>query len=251
MVDKLVKRESDVSLDMNFKTIIRKILYKKKNVILYGLQRSGTNYFERCVTALFDVNFLNIEGDGSRSSILNKHVRLYENKSLIPEPKYINTHAYKDLNELIEDMPTKPDIIFVLSKDPYSWLLSHKRWAKVCNWPATDYPYIKEYQAFYEEWMRLGRDKAKVLFIRYEDLLTNKKEVFSRIAEALKQEPKRDIGTLDVNKVNQSSAFDASKKQYYADKQYMTDVSDTERLEISECVGDRLAAFLGYEIEAI
>ena len=95
-------------------------------LVQYGMQRSGTNFVERVLKKNYRVHLLNNNHD--RSSPLQKHCRLYENKELIPHPQYFNDVSIKTVQELDAFFKTSPDYYLVISKDPYSWYLSYKAW---------------------------------------------------------------------------------------------------------------------------
>ena len=73
----------------------------KMKLLLYGLQRSGTKYLEVLLKHQFHVQFMNNNKD--RTSPLQKHFRLYDDKGLVPEPKYQNEIRVANFEEL-EDL---------------------------------------------------------------------------------------------------------------------------------------------------
>src|SRR6476620_9252679 len=97
------------------------------DLLHYGLQRSGTNLLEALLVRRFDVRFLNDNSD--RGSPLQKHVRLYDDKQLIPEPQYSNQISVRDFAEFEALFDSAPAYYLVISKDPYSWYLSYRKWA--------------------------------------------------------------------------------------------------------------------------
>lgn len=144
---------------------------KTKNVVHYGLQRSGTNYLESLLKANLEIKVVN--SDAPRDHPLHKHFRLYDNKEMIPEPKFSNSltfDSFKQYEHLL-NINESLDAILVLSKDPYSWLLSYQKWAKKCNWPQQPYHYIDEYVMFYDKWNRFRKEDDRIHLIRYHDLL--------------------------------------------------------------------------------
>ncbi len=71
----------------------------------YGLQRSGTNFLESLVAKKYRVKFLNSNIDGirpERSSPLHKHFRLYDEKDIVPEPKFRNELKITSFNDFEE-----------------------------------------------------------------------------------------------------------------------------------------------------
>ena len=97
-------------------------------VLHYGLQRSGTNYLETLLKKNFRIRFLNSNKD--RRSPLHKHCRLYKNKQIIPEPQYQNDIVVDTFDQFESLFEVVPDYYFIISKDPYSWNLSYRNWAK-------------------------------------------------------------------------------------------------------------------------
>ena len=101
----------------------------KKTLLHYGLQRSGTNFLESLLKKNFKVSIPNLRKE--REHPLQKHFRLYDDKTKIPEPKYYNKITYKNFKEFEKSLDLSKEIqgIIIISKDPYSWLLSYEKWA--------------------------------------------------------------------------------------------------------------------------
>jgi hypothetical protein len=156
----------------------------RKNLLHYGLQRSGTNFLETLLKKKYRVRFLNSNTD--RSSPLQKHFRLYDNKEVIPEPQYRNNIKVKNFDEFERLLETLPDYYVVISKDPYSWFLSYSNWAKKCNWPTVAHHYIKEYNLFYGKWLEFSGQTDKIVFVRYIDLLQNTDLELERLETKMK-----------------------------------------------------------------
>ena len=104
-----------------------------KKLLLYGLQRSGTNFVEQLIARNFNVTFLN--SNEHRDAPIQKHFRLYDDKSVITPPAYGNDYQFRNFEEFEAVLPEPADGYVVISKDPYSWTLSYQKWAKKCNWP--------------------------------------------------------------------------------------------------------------------
>ena len=58
-----------------------------KNILQFGLQRSGTNFLSTLLMKNFRIEILN---NSDRKHPLHKHFRLYDDKSFIPDTKYQN-----------------------------------------------------------------------------------------------------------------------------------------------------------------
>lgn len=216
-------------------------------LLIYGLQRSGTNYIEQLLKNNYRVIFLNMYED--RKSIYHKHFRLYDQKELIPEPKYLNNLYFRDFCEFESKLKNKPDFYLVISKDPYSWLISYKKWAKKCKWPVPDYNYIEEYNLFYERWMDFFYQTNKISFVRYIDLLKKPGKTLDILER--KFNLKKDyllLKNVNFKRIPQSSTFSKQRKEYYLSKKYLLDYTDEEIDDINASLNVDLINFLGYEL---
>ena len=153
-----------------------------KRLLYYGLQRSGTNFLAKIIEQQFDVELLNKRYD--RLHPRHKHFRIYDNKALIGRENYRNDLLVNDLKDFENELEIggNADGFIIISKDPYSWLISYEKWAKRMKWPAPPHPFIQEYNEFYRKWWDLSIDTNKVLFLRYADLLLNTKEVLEELS---------------------------------------------------------------------
>ena len=148
----------------------------------YGLQRSGTNFLETLLKKNFRVNIPNLRKE--REHPLQKHFRLYHDKTKIPEPKYYNEYTYDHFKEFEHSLDLeKANGIIIISKDPYSWLLSYEIWANKCSWPIPNYSYMEEYNLFLTKWREFENQTDKIIFIRYIDLLEKPEEILNQIQE--------------------------------------------------------------------
>lgn len=130
----------------------------------YGLQRSGTNFLESLLAKKYHIEILNSNIQGirpDRSSPLHKHFRLYDEKDIVPEPKFTNELKINSLDAFEQLLEVVPDYYLIISKDPYSWFLSYSAWAKRSNWPEVPYHYILEYNLFYGKWLEFSRQTKK------------------------------------------------------------------------------------------
>src|SRR5690349_12021064 len=148
------------------------------NLLLYGLQRSGTNYIEKIFTELYQIKLSNLNDDRTYAGC--KHFRLYDKKDVVPEPKYLNDVQIDDYASFEKLLTNIPDYCLVISKDPYSWLLSYEKWAKICDWLPAQHHYIEEYNLFYGKWLELADQTDKIIFVRYIDLLQDQKKELRR-----------------------------------------------------------------------
>ena len=210
----------------------------------YGLQRSGTNFFENILNRKFGVQFVNEIED--RTHPTQKHVRLYANKNLVPEPQYYNNLKINDYEEYKNQVGYEPERILVVSKDPYSWLLSYKNWAKKCNWPKVNHHYIEEYNEFYKTWVDFSFQTDRIVFIRYLDLIEQGDAYVHQIGQKLGLQPVSSIQGSDIRHVPQSEEFSQEKLNYYLNEEYLKDYGTDELEEINELLDLRVLNLLGY-----
>jgi hypothetical protein len=196
----------------------------------------------------YRVKFLNEGHD--RSSPLHKHVRLYEDKDTIPEPKYRNSICVHNVEELERLFKQIPQIYLVVSKDPYSWFLSYKNWASNCGWPQADHHYIEEYNLFYGKLLELANDSDKFVFIRYAELVESPEQMIKDLAEKLNLN-ERFFGKylrLSPSRVKHSRRFTEKRKRYYLSKEYLHQLSVTTIEDINNRLDTAVLAGLGYQI---
>ncbi|KQC29334.1 sulfotransferase family protein [Flagellimonas eckloniae] len=224
----------------------------KKNLLHYGLQRSGTNFMETLLLKNFRINFLNSNLD--RSHPIQKHFRLYDEKHLMPDPQYNNNLTYKNFQEYIDSLGSVPHIdgVIVVSKDPYSWLTSYKKWGAKCNWPKVDHHYAEEYNLFYKKWIEFSKEDSRILFVKYLDLLTAPAEQLVKIENELELK-KNWISKIkgiqsSLKKVSHSSAFTSNRLDYYLNKEYLEDYTQGELDEINQKIEPEIFETLGYQI---
>jgi hypothetical protein len=223
-----------------------------KNLLYYGLQRSGTNYLHELLIQKFNVRLLNSDED--RAKTIQKHFRLYDDKTIIPEPKYHNNLTITTFHQFLElsALDRKIDGVIVISKDPYSWYLSYCKWAKICQWPKVNHHYVEEYNLFYSKWMDLSKEDGRIIFIRYIDLLTEKNRTLKRIKEQFQLSANLSLKGLksiikSTSLVPQSEAFTKSKNDYYVHQEYLQKLSIEEIQTINQKLSDELMSFLGYK----
>ncbi|NPA68591.1 MAG: hypothetical protein GXO50_08285 [Chlorobi bacterium] len=219
-----------------------------KNILHYGLQRSGTNFLETLMLKNFDINIVN---GSNRAHPLHKHFRLYDNKNLIPEPKYKNNMKFKHFSDYEKSFNINTPVhgILILSKDPYSWLISYKKWAKKCKWPEPDYNYIEEYNQFYGKWAEFSKQDNRIMFIRYIDLLDNADLILDKTETEFNLKAKQNKRIEKVKKVKRSKFFTKSKKNYYKNSEYLSEYKQKDLEDLNSKLNINLLNFLGYEIK--
>lgn len=224
-----------------------------KHVLHYGLQRSGTNYLETLLTANYNVLLLNNNDD--RKHPLQKHFRLYADQTYIPEPQYLNDLTFSSFADYEQALGInqRPDLILVISKDPYSWWVSYVNWAKKCKWPEVAYHYIQEYNQFYGTWNRFRKEDSRIHFVRYIDMLTHPEKELTAIAKKYDLSEKSIRKLLGVKtqfkSVSHSNNFTTDKRIFYAEKEYLSRIDPSEMERINSKLDWELMDDLGYEIE--
>lgn len=152
---------------------------KERAALLYGIQRSGTNYVQQIVLKNFqDIRFHNQQN--SRCLPTHKHFRLYDEKSIIPDIRFSNAFTYRNFRDFkrhIGKMAGKEiSIFFVCIKDPYSWYLSYKKHARKNKYvylkKSLNSHYLIDYNLFYRKWYDFSVEAPdEVLFLKNEDLI--------------------------------------------------------------------------------
>ena len=220
---------------------------RRTKLLQYGIQRSGTNYLETMVRRRFRVRFLNEEKE--RDSPILKHVRLYADKDLVPEPRYRNDITVTDLASFEAILPKVPDHFLVISKDPYSWYLSYRRFAERCGWPTPGHHYVEEYGAFYGEWLRLAEGSDRVHFVRYRDLLSDPTGEMARLQREMGLRPRPLAGWRrdKVRRVKVSAPFTSDSADYYLKERYLEEYDDETLDELNRALDLSVVKGLGYE----
>jgi hypothetical protein len=217
------------------------------NLLHYGLQRSGTNYLETLLGKNYRVRFLNSNRD--RRSPLQKHFRLYDDKEIVPEPQYLNDIKIDNFEQFERLFDVVPDYYLVISKDPYSWYLSYRNWARKCNWPDVDHHYISEYNLFYGKFLEFSRQTGKIIFIKYVDLVRDADSVLEQLEKkmSLKKKLLARLKLRRTGRVSQSSRFTDDRRAYYLDENYLEKYSNDELQALNDCLDAEVASLLGYE----
>ena len=220
----------------------------KTKLLLYGMQRSGTNFIETLLKKNFKVKFLNNNKD--RSSASQKHARLYDEKAFIPEPQYYNDIHVKNINEFEKLLEVNASYYLVISKDPYSWYLSYKAWAKKCNWGKVNHHYIEEYHLFYRKFLDLATESNRFIFIKYLDLIHNQELELESLANKmnLQKRLKSKLFNPKTKKVAQSKNFSNKKLEYYLNADFLEKYSAEELKKINNKLDLKTVEELGYRI---
>jgi len=217
------------------------------NLLIYGLQRSGTNFIETLIKKRYQVNFLNNTKD--RSSLLHKHCRLYKDKEIIPEPKYNNNIVLDTFDQFESLLNVIPDYYIIVSKDPYSWYLSYRAWADKCNWPNVRHHYIEEYNLFYKTFLDFSIQSNKFIFVRYIDFINDINAQLNELEKKMKLKVKllSRLRSSNIKKVSQSSVFTESKRAYYLNEEYLNKFNKEDIQKLDELLDPQVVSGLGYE----
>jgi hypothetical protein len=221
----------------------------RTNLLLYGLQRTGTNYLEVLVRRRYQVRFLNDQED--RTSPEHKHVRLYPEKDLVPGDQFRNQLDVPDFAAYERLLSTVPEHYLVISKDPYSWYLSYLRFAERCSWPTPDHHYIDEYNRYYESWLDLAEQTDRLHFVRYIDLLAEPESEIRRLGDRLGLRTRRTAGVASarVRRVPVSGKFTDDSASYYLMRRYLAEYDDATLEEVNRHLDTEVVERLGYSIE--
>lgn len=219
------------------------------NILHYGLQRSGTNLLETLLKKNYRICFLNSDKD--RSSPLQKHCRLYANKKIIPEPNYSNEIVVESFNQFESLFEVVPDYYLIISKDPYSWYLSYKKWAAKCKWPVPNHHYIEEYNLFYGLFSDLASQSDKFTFVKYIDLIKGVDDVQNYLEKKLSLKRKwfSKLSKGLPRTVAHSDIFTNEKRDYYLNERYLEQYSSEDIETLNKFLDFRVVASLGYELK--
>jgi hypothetical protein len=225
-----------------------------KNILHYGLQRSGTNFIETLLKKNFRIKIWNSNAD--RKHALQKHFRLYDDKTKIGDADYSNDQYFTSFGEYEQalDIDVKVDGIIIISKDPYAWYLSYLNWAEKCGWPSVNHHYIEEYNHFYGKWYEFSQQDERIVFVRYTDFLVDGAAQLSKLQETFDL-PTRLLTNLfgsktSLSKVDQSSTFSEEKFKFYTEKEYLEQIGKEKLDVINDILDVPLIKSMGYQVES-
>lgn len=213
----------------------------------YGLQRSGTNFLETLLKRRYRARLINEIED--RASPAHKHFRLYDEKELVPEPRYRNDVAVPNLAALERALPIVPDHYVVISKDPHSWLLSYRDWARRVDWAPVPHHYIQEYNLFYGRWLELAEETDRIHLIRYIDLLRDTDGELGKLERTLGMQRKilYPLMSSAIRRVPRSGKFSGDRRQYYENAEFLADYDGDDLAEVERLLDKDVMHRLGYE----
>jgi len=228
----------------------------KPKILHYGLHRTGTNFLEAILSDNFDVEIINASLTfGDVSHVCHKHARLYDDNNSASGRFKGNCHNIKDFEDLnlrIKKHNLSPDFFVVISKDPYSWLLSHRHHASEYSeyTNLTNHP-IKEYNSYYKKLISLSKNGGNFIFVKYIDLISNV-DTLIRLGELMNLEKRVENIKNNKKRVYMSTPFSEDRKQFYMDKLYLNKLhhdSQDSIEEINQNLDKEVVEYLGYDIE--
>lgn len=231
---------------------------KEQAALLYGIQRSGSNYTLQLLLRNFqNIRFYN--HGFPRCLPTHKHFRLYDEKSAIPDKRFFNAFKYKsfkDFKQHAEQVAEKKiDAFIICIKDPYSWYLSYKKHARKNKYPyfkkSLNSHYLIDYNLFYGKWLDFSIEAPEeVMMLRYEDLIEDMEGSLALIAKKFNLE-RSSTSLVNPDKVPMSREFSQSRLNYYKEKKYLDLISDQEKSVIQQLLDPKLISGMDYKIESI
>lgn len=212
---------------------------EKKVAMIYGMQRTGTNYTEQLIIRNFDhVKFYN-RAD-TRCLPSHKHFRLYDENFFLPDSKFYNSFCYKDFNSFknhVEQLiGLDINYFLVIIKNPFSWYLSYLKHAKKSGYSfhrkSLNSHFIIDYNLFYRKWLSFQQQSPeKVIILKYEDSLNDLPLFLDGIAGRLNM--KRNSDNPDnPEKVRINRRFTTKKLAYYKNQSFMGLIKDNDKKTI-------------------
>lgn len=222
--------------------------------LLYGLQRSGTNFLEQLLATNYEG--LSWGNDNRfRSLPLHKHFRPYREKVFIPTRKYLHGFDYEDFHQfelhLQSLIHASANLQYlVIAKDPLAWYGSVCAFAHKNRWEsyqhkALNHHLMLDYDRFYGFWLRAARGTDRVRLIRYEDLLAEPASLLDPIAADWDWK-RRSTTWSQPSKVPMSKKFSPRKFRYYRSKAYQQQLSSSDRWTLAQHLSREVSDGLGY-----
>lgn len=224
--------------------------------MIYGLQRSGTNYVE----ALFIENFKGVKiWNEHYPDCLptQKHFRLYDEKHLIPSLQFQNNFHYENFSAFdahVTRLTEQVELNYVVVvKHPLSWYLSYFAWASKKHHidhrkKEVNGHFILEWNLFMKKWLDFKKEAPnRVSIVKYEDLIADSSSELDASMTLFGLE-KRHENYFIPEKVGMSKGFNAKRLNYYKKKSYMSELPETHYRVIRELVDESVLDDLGYEM---
>ena len=223
-------------------------------ILLYGIQRSGTNYLAELLRENFgEIVFPQAQ---TRNEIIHKHFRLYDDKRFVPEPQYNNEAHFASFAEFDQAVSAHTGLAnlpyLVITKNPYSWYLSICKWAKKCKWesfqPSSfNGDYMQDFVLFYEKWCRFAAEAPdRVHLLRYEALLEDREAALNQLMTKMTLQ-RLHTPYVDLKKVPMSRSFGFGRRKHYSREAFWEKLTAGEIDAITAALPTGLMEELGYE----
>lgn len=222
--------------------------------MIYGLERSGTNFSEATILENFkNVTFWNEHYPDCLPT--HKHFRLYDEKHFIPITQFLNPfifNCFNDFDSKVSELTQKQNLNYlIVVKDPYAWYQSFMKLAtkgryipvrtKIANGQ-----FILDWNCFYKKWIGFRNEAPQRIYIlRYEDLISKTDDSLKAIQAVFNLTAKSDEWVLP-EKVGMSKKFNAKRLLYYKQESYMDILPPTHMRVISEMLDIDVLQALGY-----
>ena len=225
--------------------------------MIYGLQRSGTNYVEALFLENFrDLHFWNEHYPDCLPT--QKHFRLYDEKHLIPSLQFQNNFHYADFAEFdnqVSRLTDKSELTYVVVvKHPLSWYLSYFNWASKKHHidhrkKDVNGHFILEWNLFMKKWLDFKKEAPnRVSIVKYEDLIADSTAKLNASKTLFGLEMRHDKYFIP-EKVGMSKGFNKKRLDYYKKKNYLKELPETHYRVIRELVDSSVLSDLGYEMK--
>lgn len=230
---------------------------KERAALLYGMQRSGSNYTMQILLRNFrDIRFYN--QSSVRCLPTHKHFRLYDEKVIIPDARFYNSFTYssfEDFKQHTRQLAEKEIGIYIVCiKDPISWYLSYLKHAKKNKFTyfkkSLNSHFIIDYNLYYRKWLDFSMEAPReVVLLKYEDLIEDLEGSLQMIGERFKFERSGDL-TVNPSKVRMNRVFTEARSAFYKEKKYLNLISDQDKNIIRQLLDQELISTLNYRIDS-
>lgn len=216
-------------------------------MLLYGLQRTSTNYINQLIVSNYgNTKFFN--DHSSRFLPTHKHFRLYEDKFIIPSRQYYNSYYYNDFQAFrnhVERLANTEIKKFVIAiKHPYSWYLSFTKHAKKngyeLNKKGFNPHFIWDYNHFYLKWLNFKNESPEEIeIIKYEDVIDDVPKFLADFGKTIRRNPNSE-SIHNPSSVFMSKKFTTKKRKFYSEQRYMNLINEKDKIAICEILDEKI-----------
>ena len=225
------------------------------DLMIYGLERSGTNFTEAVLLENFkNISFWNEHYPDCLPT--HKHFRLYDEKHFIPITQFLNNFTFSDFksfDEKVSKLTGKSNLKYVIAvKDPYAWYQSFMKLAKKGSYiphraKIANGQFMIDWNLFHKKWLQFAEEAPdRVQIIRYEDTIKKTAESLKLLQDKFALEPKSNQWHLP-EKVGMSKHFDAKRMLYYKTDKFKDKFPPTHLRVISEMLDEEVLNALNYQ----